>query len=45
MSSHLAPTFAMTAGTVGTIAAAESIDAGTYGLAVECHSGYIIASS
>ena len=44
MSCHLAPTFAMNAG-FGTVATLDSIDSSTRGLAVECHSGYIIASS
>jgi hypothetical protein len=45
MSCHLAPTFAMNAGNVGTVATYDSNDSQTRGLAAECHSGYIIASS
>jgi hypothetical protein len=45
MSCHLAPTFAMNAGTTGSVAMHDSNDALIHGLVAECHSGYIIASS
>jgi hypothetical protein len=45
MSCHLAPTFAMNAGTTGSVALLDSNESQIRGLVAECHSGYIIASS